>query len=144
MMIFLQNPWNTSMSLSFQLGSWNIDKMFHWWKHLKSKTILKLHDWFNSDGNVKCWFCQKGCFSHGGGFIMHHCFGTNWGQCQEILPVVGNLTTHLVDFLPLDGNLTTGWKSLYWIEIILVGNLTTGWKSSFFLTNWIGKKSYHW
>ena len=46
----------------------------------------------------------------GGGFVSadcggvstnHHCFGTNWGQCQEILPVVGNLTTHWVDFLPL-------------------------------------------
>ena len=43
----------------------------------------------------------------------HHCFGTNWGQCQEILPVVSNLTTLVGIPYNLVGNLYTKPKKIY-------------------------------
>ena len=37
---------------------------------------------------------------------VHHSFGTNWGQCQEILPVVGIL-------LPGKKSIHPGWKFIH-------------------------------
>ena len=37
---------------------------------------------------------------------MHHSFGTNWGQCQEILQGVRNLTALVENPLTLIGNIS--------------------------------------